>query len=202
MIKRCGVVVLFLLLTGGVFSQANPVLLGTELQLVDRKLRTPGISPAERKQALVKMARLFELSGNAEGAAEAWNQAARAIPGTVDQGALLRRAVFLAAMGEFEKAGTEVIPVLASPDPTLAVWARFLYAQCESLRTGETGTLRVLLADPALTEYKPAVYYSIWRISGDAAARNRLTAEFPQSPEARMALDNAAVSAAPTALWL
>lgn len=194
--------VLLFLLAAGVFPQANSVLLGTEIQLMDRKLQIPGISPAERKQALVKMARLFELSGNVKGAAEAWTQAAGAVPGTVDQGALLRGAVFLAAMGEFEKAAAEAAPLLGSSDRALAGRARVLYAQCESFGAGETGALWGLLADPALAGHKPAVYYSIWRISGDAAARNRLTAEFPQSPEARMVLDNAAVSAAPTALWL
>ncbi|MDR2210139.1 MAG: SPOR domain-containing protein [Spirochaetaceae bacterium] len=203
MVQRRCLVFLLLLFSGRLFSQADPVLLGAEIQSIDRKLHAPETAPAERKQALVRMARLFELSGNAEGAAEAWNQAARAIPGRVEPGALMRGAVFLAAMGEFERARAELAPILAASDRTLAAQARFLHAQFESFRTGETRALGDLLKDPALAEYKPAIYYSMWKISGDTAARNRLTAEFPQSPEARIALDNnPAVTAAPTALWL
>jgi hypothetical protein len=190
----------------GVFSQENPVLLAAEIQSVQRKLSDSRLPPEERKGELVKMARLFELSGNTEGAAGAWSEAARAVPGNLDHNALLRSALCIAAMGEFEKAGAELAPVMGSSNRSLLTRARFLHAQIESLRTGRTDALKSLLTLPDFAEYKPGIYYSIWKITGDAAERRRLMEEFPQSPEARIAGENDSaaplVGAAPTALWL
>ncbi|MDR3167710.1 MAG: SPOR domain-containing protein, partial [Treponema sp.] len=45
-------------------------------------------------------------------------------------------------------------------------------------------------------------YYTLWKISGDSHSTSRLLAEYPQSPEARIAAgENGAVSARPLALW-
>jgi cell division septation protein DedD len=180
--------------------------MAAEIQSIERKLADSKLAPAERKRALTNMARIFELSGNIEGAAEAWNEAAKAVPGTLDHQALLRGALCLSAVGEFDRAGAELRPVLSSPDRRLLSNARFISAQIESLKTGRTEALISLMANPDFTEYKPGIYYSIWKISGDTAARARLMEEFPQSPEARIArdsaLETAPVSAAPTAMWL
>ncbi|MDR2663196.1 MAG: SPOR domain-containing protein [Treponema sp.] len=176
---------------------------------LEKKLSGSKLSSGERKTALVRRARLLELSGNFESAAAAWKEAALA----GDTGALLREARCFAAVGEFEKAQEELrTGSRDSPE------ARLLFSQLEALRTGRTGALGTLLTDPEFSSYKPGIYYSIWKISGDLSARNRLIGEFPQSPEARIAKDaglggNAAVNggsatgalpvgAAPSALWL
>ncbi|GHV84669.1 hypothetical protein AGMMS50230_02770 [Spirochaetia bacterium] len=200
-IKRYLTLPLFFFLGGVIFSQA--VLLSAETAAIEKKLSNPRLSAVDRKAALENMARLFELSGNVEGAAEAWNEAAAAIParGHPD---LLRSARCLAATGEFDRAEAVLRPVLSSTDRSLYRQARLLGAQIEALKTGTSGLLTNLLSDPDYAEYKPAMYYTIWRVSGGGESKNRLLAEFPQSPEARLvrSAETDKLSAAPTALWL
>jgi cell division septation protein DedD len=179
-------------------AQTSSVLFSTELQSIEKKLASP-ISPAEKNRALRNMARLMELSGNVEAAARAWNEAARALPSDYD--ALVRSGVCFAAIGEFDSA-LRVVGSVSRTAGEPGLRARYIGAQVEAFRSGETYGLFSLLSDPAFSAYRPGVYYSIWKISGDAASRNRLLSEFPQSPEALALKDNTAVSAAPTALWL
>jgi hypothetical protein len=199
LIKSAAALLLLLLVVSGIFPQ--PVPLAAEMESLEKKLSDVKLPSAERKTALARRAALLELSGNFEGAAGAWKEAARA----GDAGALLREARCLAALGEFEKAQEELRT--SSPD-SRPVEVRLLFSQLEALRTGRTGALETLLADPELSPYKPGIYYSIWKISGDPAVRNRLIGEFPRSPEARIAKDSGSgaqtppVGAAPSALWL
>jgi hypothetical protein len=206
LIKRFVFAAVIVVFCGKVFSQENPVLMAAEIQSIERKLADSSLSSAEQKRALTNMARLFELSGNMEGAAEAWNEAAKAVSGNLDHHALLRGALCLAAIGEFERASAELRPVFSSPDRRMLTSARFISVQIESLMTGKIDALMNLAANPDFSEYKPAIYYGIWKISGDSAVKGRLMKEFPQSPEARIARDAAMeaapVSAAPTAMWL
>jgi tetratricopeptide (TPR) repeat protein len=188
------------------YGQAPPALFSTEVQSLEKKLSTP-LNPAEKNRALRDMARLMELSGNIEAAARAWNEAARTLPSDYD--ALTRSGACLAALGEFDAALNVLGAVLRasaasglSPAAEPALRARYLTAQIEAFRSGESSALSPLLQDAAFSAYKPGIYYGIWRISGDAASRNRLLSEFPQSPEALALKDGSAVSAAPTAFWL
>jgi hypothetical protein len=56
--------------------------------------------------------------------------------------------------------------------------------------------------DPDYGDLKPAVYYTLWKISGADTYRNRLLAEYPLSPEARVIEDGQTVTARPLALWV
>jgi hypothetical protein len=56
--------------------------------------------------------------------------------------------------------------------------------------------------DPGYGDLKPAVYYTLWKISGADTYRNRLLAEYPSSPEARIIEDGQTVAARPLALWV
>ena len=201
-----GLIPLLFLLAFPLFSQNKPVLITVEIASIEKKLSDSKLSPAERKSALETMARLFELSGNAEGAAEAWLEAARAVPGNAGHGNLLQSARCLASMGEFDKAAAVIKPVLADSTKTLKNSALLLSAQAEALKTGNIAPLNSLLSNPDFAEKKPALYYSIWKISSDPSVQSsfasRLLSEFPQSPEARIVRDDALVSAAPSALWL
>ncbi|MDR0587201.1 MAG: hypothetical protein LBG26_08185, partial [Treponema sp.] len=187
------------------YGQVSSVLFSTELQSIEKKLASP-LSPVEKNRALRDMARLMELSGNIEAAARTWNEAARALASDYD--ALARSAACLAAIGEFDAAlgvlktvlQASASGLLPAAEPGLRV--RYLAAQIEAFRSGEPSALSSLLRDAAFSVYKPAIYYGIWKISGDAASRNRLLSEFPQSPEALALKDGSDVAAAPTALWL
>jgi tetratricopeptide (TPR) repeat protein len=199
--KHISVVLVFLFLGGQLYPQA--VSLAAETASLEKKLADSRLSSAERKQTLEKMARLFELSGDAERAADAWSRAAQTVSGNARLEALLQSARCLAAMGEFDQAETALRPVLAvSNNRALQNRARFLAAQIEALKTGNTALLAGLLSNPDFTDQKPQLYFSMWRISGDSAAHTRLLAEFPQSPEARIARNDTAVNTAPAAHWL
>jgi cell division septation protein DedD len=56
--------------------------------------------------------------------------------------------------------------------------------------------------DPGYGDLKPAVYYTLWKISGADTYRNRLLAEYPSSPEARIIEDGQTVTARSLALWV
>jgi hypothetical protein len=80
--------------------------------------------------------------------------------------------------------------------------ARYLDAQIRAFRSGDFSALASLAEDPGYGDYKGAIYYTQWRLSGDPRYKTRLLDEYPESPEARIAgAEGGAVSAAPTALW-
>jgi hypothetical protein len=184
-------------------SGQSPVLLGTEIQRLEELLEKPGAGGVERREALRCLARLREISGSMEGAAALWIRAA-AEGERRDDGALLRGAQALTAMGEWEKAGEAVKTLLLSAgDRELLLEARLLGAQIEGFRSGDGAALVTLLDNRDYEPLKPAIYYTLWKIQGDEAWKNRLLAECHRSPEGRIAAgDTAAVDALPRAMWL
>jgi hypothetical protein len=181
----------------------SPVLLGTEIQRLQGILEKPGTGGAEKHDALRRLARLRELSGSMEGAAEFWVRAAAEGEGR-DDDALLRGAHAFAAMGEWEKAEEAVKALLlsAAGRETL-LEARLLGAQIEGFRSGNGAVLVSLLDNRDYDPLKPAIYYTLWKIQGDEAWKNRLLAECSRSPEGRIAAgDTVSVSALPRAMWL
>ncbi|MCL1927461.1 MAG: SPOR domain-containing protein [Treponema sp.] len=198
---------LFFILAGGsLYSQNGTVLLTAETVSIEKKLSDPKLAPPERQKALANLARLLELSGNMEAAAAAWKDASQIVPGNAGHGDLLQSARCLAAIGEFDGAEAALRPILASEDPRLTVGARLLAAQMEAHKTGSTAALENLLNNTNFAAHKPALYYTIWKISTNAAARtgmaSRLQAEFPASPEARIVRGDSTVNALPAAFWI
>ena len=181
-----------------VFAQETKPLTAEIAALEQALARRPG--PQEKNRAMRELARLQELSGNLEEAARFWNEAAIALPER-DYDALLRCASCLAASGEFDNAAAAAQTALLSANPAIRTRALCLSGQIEAFRTGNTAPLRSLLSNAAFVPFMPAIHYTIWKVSGDAAWRSKLLADFPESPEA-LALGGGAVSAAPTALWL
>jgi tetratricopeptide (TPR) repeat protein len=180
-------------LAGAVFAQTS-VSLEAEIQNLEKAANRQGISPSERHDALAALARLRQLSGDIEGAARNWLEAAAAIPGQVDDDALLACAYCLAAMGEWDRARTALEPLLSK-----SARARFLDASINAISTGNEYALAAIADNPEFVQMKNEVYFLLWKISSGPAAerwRQRLLAEFPQSPEGRLAA--AAVSAAVT----
>jgi hypothetical protein len=162
-----------------------------------------GLAGAEQRGLLEKLARLYQLSGNMEGAARAWTNAAFAEPGKRDDNALLEGAACLIALGEMDKADASVRTVLLTGRDQGALFkARYLGAQIEAFRSADTSALIALIDDPDYGELKPAVYYTLWKISGADTYRNRLVAEYPLSPEARILEEGQTVAARPLALWV
>ena len=182
-------VLILILCTYIVFSAASQsqtgVSLQTEIQNIERSIARQGIPPQERHSGLVRLATLRQLSGDIEGAARNWLEAARAIPGQIDDAALLNCAYCLAAMGEWDRAKTALVPLLEK-----SARARFLNAGITSITTNNTASLAALADNPEYASMKSEIYFLLWRLSTGVAAqswRQRLAAEFPQSPEARLA---------------
>jgi hypothetical protein len=195
--------------------------LGTELQNLEKNLARPGISPAERHEALIRLARLQQLAGDTEGAAKTWLEAA-VISG--DDTARTAGAFCLAAMGEWEQAGAALAPLFAadSGEPA-APRARYLNACLTAWASGDLSSLVLLAENAEYAALGPAIYYTLWKtlaagpgVSAAVSAeywKTRLLAEFPQSPEGRIAAANAAggadadsksglIGARPSPLWL
>ena len=196
-------VVLFFLLTAsasGVFAQAG-VSLSAEIQNIERSITREGISAEERHAGLVRLARFRQLSGDIQGAAATWLEAARAIPGMIDTEALLAGAYCLAAIGEWENARIALAPLLpAFPR------ARFLDASINAIQTGDTMPLAVLAANPDFSSMKKEIYFMLWKLSSGESAnvwRQQLLLEFPQSPEGRLAAgESVSTIVRPSPFWL
>lgn len=162
--------------------------LEAEIQNSERAAARQGASPAERHEALVRLARLRQLSGDIEGAARTWLDAAGAIPGRVDDEALLNCAYCLAAMGEWDRAITALEPLL-SRYPR----ARFLHISIQAIKSGDTSSLAVIADNPEYSEMRSEIFFVLWKLSTGANAerwRQRLVTEFPNSPEGRLAIND------------
>jgi len=222
--RPAGAFLAFLLLTAffftggrvGLYAQGNPGQLGTEIQAIEQTLSKAGASSVERHDALVRLAKLRQLSGNIAGAAANWLDAAAADPN--DASALTYGAYCLAATGEWEKAALALRPLLVSgrTGPVM-LQAWFLDACLRAWSAGDVSALTALAGNPDFAAMRPLIYYTLWQTvtrnpgaAGASAAaeswKSRLIAEFPQSPEARAVnpandKNSSTVSAVQSPLW-
>ena len=190
----------FLLMTASLYAQTG-VSLEAEIQNMEKTASKQDVSAQEKHDALVRLARLRQLSGDIEGAAKNWLEAAAAIPGSVDDDALLSCAYCLAAMGEWDRAATALEPLL-SKSPR----ARFLSISIYAIKTGDTSPLAAMAHSGDYSQLKSEIYFMLWKTSRAQASetwRRRLADEFPQTPEGRLASGAAsAVSVRPGPFWL
>jgi hypothetical protein len=181
---------------------AHPLNVGTELRNLAGILERTGMGNAEKGDALARIARLQELLGNYEAAAEAWMDAAGTDPEKKDR-FLVRAGRCFTLMGEWEKAENAIGPVLlTSRDGAASLEARYLGARIAAFRTGDVSSLGSLPEDPGFSGMKPALYYTLWRLTGNESWKTRLLAEFPRSPEGRIVSNGGNMGARVTALWL
>jgi len=198
-----------------VFAQTG-LSLEAEIKNIEAAAAKTGIPAAERHSALVRLSRLRQLSGDIEGAARSWFEAAGAIPGRVDDDALLSCAYCLAAMGEWDRAVTALEPLLAKLPR-----ARFLHTSIKAIKTGDLSELSALADNAEYSQMKQEIIFTLWKLSegvhaassagesspfklggGSEMWRQRLIAEFPQTPEGRLAAQSSAVSVRPSPFWL
>jgi cell division septation protein DedD len=193
-------------------SSSSPWQFGTEILNLEQKLAGPVISAFERYEALVRLARLKQLSGNISGAAANWLDAAAVNPN--DDNALVAGAYCLTAIGEWERAYAAIQPLVASArrDPAV-LQAFYLDAYLRTVTSSNASPLTALAGDPGFASLRPMVYYTLWQIltrnpniSGAGSAdswKTRLIAEYPGSPEAIIAGSrNPSISAVQNPMWL
>jgi len=183
-----------------VFAQTG-VSLEVELKNIEAAANKQGVSAVEKHDALVRLARLRQLSGDIEGAARNWLEAAAAIPGRVDDDALLSCAYCLTAMGEWDRALTALEPLQAKSPR-----ARFLDTAVKAIKTGDTSALSAIADNPEYSQLKAEILFVLWKTAKRDASerwRQRLVNEFPQTTEGRLAANqSSSVIVRPSPFWL
>ncbi|GMO41894.1 MAG: hypothetical protein Ta2B_21970 [Termitinemataceae bacterium] len=186
----------------------KPVSIQDEIKSINEGLRKQNISAQEKHDAFTKLGRLYHLEGNIEASAIAWEKAAFAVPEKRDDVALLENAACLVAMGELEKAeaGVKIVLLTSKADSRNFFKAKYLSVQIDAFRTGNTSYLDAFADDPSYISVRPALYYTLWKITNNNEYKAKLITEYPESPETRtLFVDSGAVnvvSAYPAAHWL
>ncbi|MCL2196957.1 MAG: hypothetical protein FWB77_05020 [Treponema sp.] len=217
--RFCAAVFAFILccfLPSAVCAQTG-LSLEVEIKNMEAAASKKGIPASERHDALVRLSRLRQLTGDIEEAARSWFEAAGAIPGRVDDDALLSCAYCLAAMGEWDRAITALTPLLPKSPR-----ARFLNTSINAIKTGDLSELGALADNAEYSQIKPEIIFVLWKLSSGALAvsssgemspfklgggsemwRQRLIAEFPQTPEGRLAAGTSSlITVRPIPFWL
>jgi len=184
-----------------VFAQTG-VSLEAEIQNMEKAVNKQGIQPEQRHETLIRLARLKQLSGDIEGAARNWLEAASAIPGNVDDDALFACASCLAAMGEWDRARTALEPLVLKLQR-----ARFLDTCIKTIQSDDASALAALADNPQYSPMRNEIYFMLWKISSGQAAESwrwKLLAEYPQSPEGRLAAGelSSTIIVKPSPFWL
>ena len=193
---------LFLLLVFNfipVFAQQTPVSLAAEISRLE-KLTAPAASRTERLGAYAGLVRLYQLSGDGEAALKTCESALAAFPG--ETSFLLEQGRILISMGEYEKASSPLNALMESENRELVKQAQLLSAKLEAFGSASQSfaALAALANDPDFAEFKSDIYYTLWKLTGLASWKNKLTAEFPRSTEAKIA--SGGVNLSPSPLWL
>jgi hypothetical protein len=188
---------LFLFLAGAVSAQsAGSSPLATEIGNIERKLGLNTLSINERREAYIRLAQLQRLSGNIDISARAWREAGLADPENRDNRCFLESALCFLTLGEFEAAADALRGILNGGRDTAAVRdAQYITALIDAFRTGSPGALYALLGKPEFQDYRPAIYYTFWRLFGDGAYKTQILSEFPGSPEAHILRSEEALAA-------
>jgi tetratricopeptide (TPR) repeat protein len=194
-------------LEAGLYAQSSAhILLADEMRRLEETVKTSKRSSREQQEAFIRLAQILQLTGNFEGAAKAWKDAALADSQNQHDTALVEGAFCLVALGEMDQAEAQVKPLLQNPHPGTRLKARYLHAQIQAFRSEELAPLRALLDDSDYEHYRPGIYYTLWKLSAIELYKTRLLSTYPQSPEARIVTQGAStsgpVSPLPLALWL
>jgi tetratricopeptide (TPR) repeat protein len=173
-------------LDSGAALKAKPLPIADEFRAAVSELDAPAASPAERHEAYTRLARILQLSGNVEEAATAWENAAYSIPERRDDTALVESASCHVLMGEWDKAA-EIVKLLlltARDDKNISGKAVYLNGQIEMFKNGNSSALEAIAGNPEYIAFRPAVYYTLFQVSGKNVYKTKLVNEFPASPEA------------------
>jgi cell division septation protein DedD len=189
---------LVLALSGTVSGQSagtHPSPVAAEIRNIEGKL-AGSLPGSERRDAYVRLAQLQRLAGNVDAAAWAWREAGRADPENRDDRCFLESALCYLALGEFDAASDALRGIIDDGTDTAVIRdARYIRAQIDVFRTGSAASLYALLEQAELQQYRPAIYYTFWRLFADPAYKAQILSEFPDSPEALILKSEDAVAA-------
>ncbi|GHV30187.1 hypothetical protein AGMMS4952_16840 [Spirochaetia bacterium] len=166
--------------------------LSTEIGNIESKLGLSILSAAERREAYIRLASLHMLSGNIDVSARAWREAGLADPENRNDRCFLESALCFLTLGEFD-AASDALRVIRDTDAIREAY--YIAALIEVFRKGTPGALYALLGKPEFQDYRPAIYYTFWRLFGDGAYKTQILSEFPKSPEAGILKNEEAAAA-------
>jgi tetratricopeptide (TPR) repeat protein len=168
------------------------------------RLEKDAAFPAKKHDALVSLSRLYRLAGNREKAAQAARDAAYDGSALRDNTILLEACALYISLGEYEKAAPllQSIHASAPADSPAQKEAALLEAQLAAFRSGDPSGLEKLAFDPGYVFARSGIYYALWQLFGAQSWKDKLLAEYPQSPEARIVLGSAFVNLAASPQWL
>ncbi|MDR1908362.1 MAG: SPOR domain-containing protein [Spirochaetaceae bacterium] len=171
-------------------------------ELRDLEARLAAEPPAgERGGLLRRRARLMLLAGDLEGAAAGWSEAAL-IPGGPDYESLLEAARCHIALGDYAAADAALQRALDNAPPPLRREAQYLAVLGGAFRSGDGTGPAALLEAPEYAGRRPALLYTLYRLSGREEYRARLLRDHPGSPEGILSRDNEPpVTAAARPMW-
>jgi tetratricopeptide (TPR) repeat protein len=204
MANRIVFILLLFLSFSFLFAGENFDSLASEIIRLE-KLGTSSPSSQERHSSFMALARLFQLSGNNEAALKAWESALKI--NNSDGRSLLEKGRLLISLGEYEKALEPLTAIFSgSYSKAYMLEARFLVAQLEAFRSGNLRPLTALANESDFSEYRPLIYYTLWKIEQNPSWKAILVKDFPSSPEAKIAAGtsgaNNAAFQAQTPLWI
>ena len=191
------VIILFFCTFSGLFAQ-NAVSLSDEISRLEKNTLD---ASQERYGAFLNLARLYRLSGNSEAAIRTYTDALAVFPG--DYRVLLEQAQIFISIGEYERAAAAINPALKNgQDREIIIKAQYLIAMLEAAGSSALQSLTLLADDPNFINYRSGIYYALWNFSGISSWKDRLIAEFPRSPEAKIAGGGGGTSLASSPFWL
>ena len=193
LIDRIKLFLIFFLLP---FSLASEGLVPFNQEISRLERISQGQNTQERYQAYMTLARLQWLRGNSEAALVSYANALVVSPN--DGQALFEQGRILISMGEYEQASFSFNALLAgNRDAELLMQGRYYAAMLDAFRSGNLRPLISLADDIAFREYHSQIIYTLWKLSDDRVWANRLTRDFPLSPEAKIINYTAVLAATP-----
>jgi tetratricopeptide (TPR) repeat protein len=185
-------------------SGKGPLYIADEFRVAVTELEASAASPSARHDAYAKLARLLQLSGSIEEAVKAWENAAYSISEKRDDKALVEGVLCYISMGEWDKAEAivELLLLTSRDDKGISNKAVYLNAQIELFKNRNSAALEAIAANPEFMPFHPAVYYTLFEVSGKDIYKTKLITEFPGSPEAYSVMSGKPVSTLPAPHWV
>ena len=184
-------------------GMGEAVSLGSEISRLEMLAQSSGSSAQgpsiERYRSFLNLVQLYRLSGNTDAALKCVEEALMVFPG--DGRLLNEQGRLLISVGEYERAVPVINTLLLfGHDHEFFLQGRYLGALLEAFGKGNVQPLAGLAEENTFSLYRGQIYYSLWILTGLPSWKTRLSAEYPLSPEAKIASGD--LSSAPTPLWL
>lgn len=175
-----------------------------ETEALKKQTQDKTLAGDKRRAAWLSLAQLQLLSGDYAASGASFSEAAFSIPGSRDDGALLRSALCFLYTGDFERASSNIKTILlTSRDEALIPQAQQIGLIIEAFR-GDPAALENLsrmVSDPSFKDTKNGLLYILYKLTGKQEYSMSLTKDNGETLEASL-LQDPSVSLKYSPLWL